>query len=78
MKYLPILGTKTPSDLTEEVEKGVLTKIKVRDIIKDIEINPPGRKTYLTKDEEALIIIKAEMEGSHSVGVTRSHLGEHL
>ena len=61
MISIPILGTKTPSDLLEEVDKGRPTKIKARDVMKKIEINPPCRKTYLTKDKEALVVPKYEM-----------------
>ena len=43
-----------------------------------IKINPDGRKTYLTRVKEALIIAEAEMDDSHSVGVTRTQLGKHL
>ena len=50
-KSLPILGSKTTSDLPEKVEKGRLMKIKVRYNIKNIDINPPGCNTYHTKEE---------------------------
>ena len=46
--------------------------------MKKICINPPGIKTYLNKDKEALIIFNSESEGYCSVGVTRYHIFKHL
>ena len=43
--------------------------------MKNIKINLPGYNNYLTKDEEGLIIAKADMEGSQSVDFILYQLG---
>ena len=76
--YLHILGPKTPSDLLEELEKGKCRKIKVKKVMISIEVNPAGKKTYLSRYKEDLIVSKAEIEADNSVGVTHDHTGKCL
>ena len=53
-------------------------KVKVRDVLKTVEINPPGYKTTLTKYEEVLISCKADIEDCHSVSDTQYWFRKHL
>ena len=77
-KYFHILGPKKPPNLLEEVEKGKLNNIKVREVIRRIEVNPYGKNTYLSRYEEVLIVTKTYMEADHSVSVTHDQLGKFL
>ena len=76
MKSLPTLGSQTPSEILEEVEKCRQEKIKVIGVMENIEIDPPDSKNHLTKYEEALVVSKSDMEDTHSVGITRYHIGK--
>ena len=76
LKSLPTLGSQTPSEILEEVEKCRQEKIKVIGVMENIEIDPPDSKNHLTKYEEALVVSKSDMEDTHSVGITRYHIGK--
>ena len=47
-------------------------------MFKNMEMNPLSQNYYLTKDEEALVFPKDNLEFFYSIGVTWYHTGEHL
>ena len=53
------LGSKTYSDILEEVEMVIWTKVKVRKVMKSIGIDPYGKKACHTIYKYTLIIPKA-------------------
>ena len=62
----------------EETEKAIINKIRVREVIKSIEIETAGQKTYLNRDKQAYIAAQTETAADHSVGVTYTKIGNSL
>ena len=56
-----------------------MSRSKVLEIIKiSVQKIKVGRPTYLNRDEEALVVASAEIEGAHGLPIDVSTLGEEL
>ena len=73
-----MIGPNPPSDFLQEIEKNKLSKIKVREVIRIIEENKYGQNSYPSKDKDALIIAKEDIQDAQNLGVTCANVGKRL
>ena len=73
-----MIGPNPPSDFLQEIEKNKLSKIKVREVIRIIEENKYGQNSYPSKDKDALIVAKEDIQDAQNLGVTRANVGKRL
>ena len=53
-----------------------ITRAEVRSAIKNVHARDIGRPSYLTRDEEAMVIAVSELKGAHAVPSSRRIVGE--
>ena len=78
-KFCPPLQCRNAQHLHQLLKKGEVSRSKVLEIIKiSVQKIKVGRPTYLNRDEEALVVASAEIEGAHGLPFDVSTLGEDL
>ena len=78
-KVLNRLGINTLKEAQRNIRDRGVRKEEVKNEILDvIQNNKRGRPTQLTRDGEALMVAKSELEGVHGFPVARQELGHRL
>ena len=78
-KALNVMGVKLLKDARAKLCNGEVSRERLKEIFCGLGCSlKQGRPTLLTRDEEALFVAKAELEGAHGFPVTRRELGHRL
>jgi hypothetical protein len=75
-KLLESLETESAKELRSKYDNGKLSRSRLLNAISQIEKTKMGRKSFLSEDEQALVIATTEIKAGCSQPVARKRLGE--
>ena len=77
-KVVDLLGFKTLKGVRLSYRESKLSIVKIQGALGKVPKSKPGRKPFLSSDEEALLVATAEMKGAASQPVFRKQLASQL